>query len=75
MVLLKNHRAWKRFVNKECNIIPTDDKGRHNGAPPREFPCYAYLTVASYGYEEQNIHYLYVEDIANMYVKLMKAIQ
>lgn len=69
---LKNEREWKRLIKYEGNIQPQDMNGKHTGGMPREFPCYAYLTVQSYGYEEQNIHYLYMEDLIQMESLLLK---
>lgn len=67
MKLLKNRRAWLKWKREE--IGSQDDVQE-----PTSFPCYAYATVRSYGYEEQNEHYLYPADITEMNDKIQKAI-
>lgn len=61
MTLLKSRRAydkWAKGVNSGQPQSPIQ--------PPAEFPCYAYLTVASFGYEEERAEYLYSDDLQKM---------
>jgi hypothetical protein len=40
---------------------------------PREYPCYAYAVVQSFGYEEEQPKYLYPNDIEKMRKSLENA--
>lgn len=65
MKLLKSKRAykiWEKSVNSGQPQAPI--------TPPAEFPCYAYLTVGSYSYEEDVAEYLYLSDLRNMINKM-----
>lgn len=68
MKLLKNERAYIRFAAALNRSQP-----QCHPVPPVEFPCFVYLTTASFGYEEENENYLYADDIARMQRQLAKA--
>lgn len=59
MRLLKDRKAWLRWKREE---IPFQDPVKE----PASFPCFAYTTVRSFGYEELNENYLYTNDVAKM---------
>lgn len=61
MKLLKDQSAWKRWMKSEGLASQA-----FTTSPPSEYPCYAYCTVHSFGYEEQNANYLYEKDIFKM---------
>lgn len=64
MNFLKNHDAWKRWARK-CD--------RYQGAKleaPKEYPCYGYLVVGSFNYEEEAAAYLYPSEIIRMAKKV-----
>lgn len=59
MILLKNKAAfnkWRKQPAQSNDLI----------SEPLEFPCYVYLTVLSFGYEELQANYLYCYDLYNM---------
>lgn len=61
MIFIKNKREWNKWAkefNKSQPQAPAD--------PHDKFPCFLYLTVGSYGYEEEREKYLYKEDIEKM---------
>jgi len=57
MKFLKSKLAWKRWVKRNgvCWVVP-----------PKQFPCFAYETVTSFGYEETEANYLYDYDLERM---------
>jgi hypothetical protein len=61
MKLLKNHRAWLKWIKEEGlksqDPLPSE---------PTEYPCFAYTSCRSFGYEELNEHYLYYSDLGKM---------
>ncbi len=61
MQLLKNKRAWKAWAKENgfTNQEPTV-------AEPLEYPCFAYTSCRSFGYEELNEHYLYHSSLSRM---------
>lgn len=63
MQLLKNKKAWNTWKSSEMS-----DQG--GVLEPRKYPCYAYTSVRSFGYEEYAEHYLYLEEVETMYLKL-----
>lgn len=69
MKLLKNKRAWQRFLRNDVSYYPSQIK---DAKEPDEYPCYAYAVVQSYAYEEQAPVYLYLGDIEKMEVALRK---
>jgi hypothetical protein len=58
---INNSRAWKTWANRVNSGQST------NIDPPTKYPCYGYLVVASYAYEEDMAMYLYPEDVAKMH--------
>lgn len=60
MKLLKNKNAWDRWVSvvnkSQCAEIK----------PPVKYPCFGYLVVGSFSYEEETALYLYAEDLVKM---------
>lgn len=65
MKFLKSERAYLRWaagVNRGQPQAPI--------TPPVEFPCFAYLEVGSFGYEEERAEYLYRDDVRRMQGKL-----
>ena len=63
MNYLKSKRAWSLWKTK--NLLSNDE-----AEIPEEFPCYAYLVVGSWGYEEYFTLYLYKQDIEKMLLKM-----
>lgn len=64
MKFLSSSKAWRRWAaitNRGQPQSPID--------PPKSFPCFAYLIVASFNYEEEP-QYLYPEDILAMASKI-----
>lgn len=66
MQFLKNKKAWTNFKRNETF---------ENGAEPKEYPAMAYTTVASWGYERENVHFLYADDIFKLAMKFRAEIQ
>lgn len=65
MKYLKNKRSWSLWKTKE---YLSDDEAEL----PEKFPCFAYLGVGSFAYEEYNAFYLYREDVDKMLLKIQK---
>lgn len=63
MKLLQNKRAWKKWV-KGQRFGSTIDPTLY--PEPTKFPCYVYLTVASFNYQEEQANYLNADDIERM---------
>lgn len=64
MDFLSNKRDWRKW-----------SKDVHTGGAveaPLRFPCYAYLTVGSWNYEEDAVNYLYLDDLLKMLDNLRK---
>lgn len=61
MTFLKNKRAGKKWITTVNSGQPQQPI-----AEPAEYPCFAYLVVGSFGYEEESACYLYVEDVEKM---------
>lgn len=59
MKYLKNKRAWYRWKKKE--ILSNDE-----AKIPSEFPCFVYLGVGNWHYEEYVAHYIYKQEIEKM---------
>lgn len=59
MKLLKSITAWKRWMIR--NGVPVS-----SFHPPTEFPCFGYMVVESFSYEEERPVYLYRKNIAKM---------
>ncbi len=60
MEFIKNERAFRKFKKKyEWSFV----------SDPLKFPCFAYFTVVSYGMEEDEANYLYVDDLVRMLSK------
>jgi hypothetical protein len=60
MKFLINERVFKRWARKiEKGQDCTLDK-------PKLYPCFGYLVVQSYAYEEDQALYLYPDDVARM---------
>ncbi len=68
MKFIKNRTAWIRWKNKETDSSDTVPE-------PECFPCYAYLTIQSWGYEEPRALYLYATDVNKMKSKIDENIQ
>lgn len=64
MVFLKNKRAWTKWL-KESGL-----SFQEGVAQPTVYPCFAYTTVRSFGYEELNENYLYQEELISMSNKI-----
>ncbi len=60
MKYLKNKRAWALWKTKE---YLSDDEAELL----EKFPCFAYLGVGSFAYEEYSAHYLYKQEIERMH--------
>lgn len=63
MTYLKSKRAWVRWKSKDT---PADCE------EPKNFPCFVYCTVLSYGYEEDKANYLYESDLRAMLDQIVK---
>lgn len=65
MKYLKNKTTWKRWAS---NI----NRGQPQAPiqPPEKYPCYAYLSVLSFGYEEEQSNYLYLTEVQEMLKEL-----
>lgn len=63
MTLLKNKRAWKRWAKEH-------QSPGQNFPEPTQYPCWAYLTVFSFGYEEEQENYLSRENIEVMLAQM-----
>lgn len=61
MKLLKNRRAWLKWCKDEGLQLQEPKVSE-----PAEYPCYAYTSCRSFGYEELNEHYLYHSDLTKM---------
>lgn len=57
---LKNRPAWLRWKKR------TGLSNQEAVTEPKKYPCYAYTSCLSFGYEELQEHYLYLEDINQM---------
>ena len=68
MKLIKNKRAWRKWAKDE-GVLNQDGPA----AEPKTYPCYAYTSCRSFGYEELNEHYLYEVDLGSMLFKLQAA--
>lgn len=66
MKFLKNEKAWKRFVNGNSS---------QEWKLPESYPCYVYLTVKHWGYEEDQTNFLYPDDVFKMAMHLRSEIQ
>lgn len=62
MKLLRNKRAWKRWA-RENGLLTQETPAEE----PTEYPCFAYTSCRSFGYEELNEHYLYHADLYDMW--------
>lgn len=69
MKFLKNKAAWTRWARK------LDKSQELKFEEPKEFPCFAATSVASYGYEEDYAWYLYASDVARMMQQLKHEFQ
>lgn len=59
MTFIKNRRAWLRWKRKTM--------GNQDGVTePSQYPCFAYTSVGSFGYEEYLENYLYAKDVWRM---------
>lgn len=63
MKYLKSHLAWPRW----CSSV----FGRQEVDEPKEYPCYVYTVVASWGMQEEQPVYVYRRDLE----KMLKAIE
>lgn len=61
MYLIKDKEDFKKFQDEHISSFVEK---------PKEFPCYAYFIVTSWGMEEDTAHYLYKEDLLEMLDKL-----
>lgn len=66
MTFLKNQRAYQRW---SANINRAQSTAIE---APASFPCFAYLVVASFGYEEEGAKYLYPFDVVKMLTMMKK---
>jgi hypothetical protein len=70
MKLLVSLAAWKQWIK--------DEEGRFaevNHAPPKKYPCYAYMELESWGQETLRSNYLYPQDLEAMALELLSASQ
>lgn len=70
MKYLKSQRAFQRWsvgINRGQPQAPI--------ATPVEYPCFGYLTVLSYGYEEDQAEYLYDSDIRSMAERMSQTLR
>lgn len=61
MKFLINERIWKRWARKIEQGQPQAPIDK-----PTSYPCFGYLVVQSYGYEEEQARYLYPDDVTKM---------
>lgn len=59
MTFIKNRRAWLKWKREDLG-------GQEGVIEPKEYPCFAYATVRSFGYEEYAENYLYPADVEKM---------
>lgn len=71
MKLLKNERAYRAWSTGKDGWDTYKDRFRTEA--PTEYPCYAYLVVQSFGYEEVAPQYLYSSDVEMMMQELQRA--
>lgn len=64
MKLLRSKQGFQRWMKQE---YITDC-----GDTPLEYPCFAYKTVLSFGYEEERPWFLYASDLRSMLKKIEK---
>ena len=75
MRLLKNKRAWLKFLRDDVGMYCDPVKqGKDHAAPEKmpEFPCYGYTEVVSWNYEERRPIYLHGTQIFKMWRALVK---
>lgn len=61
MEFIKNSDEFAKFEHlHSCDVIDE----------PEEFPCFVYLVVQSFGYEEERAVYLYKKDIEAMLAQI-----
>lgn len=68
MELLKNKRAWKKWAT-ENGLLTQEGPAKE----PVEYPCFGYTSCRSFGYEELNEHYLYLNKLKSMVSDLYAA--
>lgn len=69
MNLIKNKRAWKKWV-KDSGL-----QFQEGVTEPTSYPCYGYTVVQSFGYEELAELYLYPNDIEEMLSKINSVLE
>ena len=69
MKLLKTRVGWRRWML--AHVAGTYASTLDQYEEPKEYPCYAYAVVQSFGYEEEQPRYLYRADLP----KLAKALE
>lgn len=68
MILLGSERAYRRWARDAYDTY----NDRWQAESPKEYPCYAYTVVQSFGYEETAPRYLYASDIAKMHANIQR---
>lgn len=79
VVLLRNERAWRRWIQTVDGATWKDYNKSEKRPPlviacaePTEYPCWAYARNQSYAYEESAPEYLYRADLTQMLARLDK---
>jgi hypothetical protein len=70
MKLLRDKRAWRRFLLNDLGMPKGD---ADNEREPKEYPCFAYAYIRSFGHEELGPVYLYGKDVEKMVKRLSAA--
>ncbi|HEY5582015.1 MAG TPA: hypothetical protein VIK56_12805 [Rhodoferax sp.] len=70
MKLLTNPKSWQQWIKEE--------EGRFTDAqhqPPKKYPCYGYMELASWSQESLRRVYLYQHDLDAMALELLAMAQ
>lgn len=70
MKLIKNKRGWKKFLRDEVMMY---DSQIEREPEPKEYPCFGYDQIHSFGMEELTPLYLYAADLERMQRQLATA--
>ena len=63
MKYLKNKHVWESWKKEEY-------LSDYEAECPKEYPCFTYLVVGSFPYEEYDAYYLYKQDIERMLLEV-----
>lgn len=70
MKLLTSVSTWRQWVRAEEGRFADSQH-----APPKTYPCFAYMELASWGQESLRPIYLYAHDVDAMSIELLAAAQ